>query len=173
MTISINFNFEILEVFFFYMIGWPISSDFYIFTQSLTYQFIHSGFLHLFMNMLSLVYFGTQVEKKIGSKKLLFFYLISGIISEYVHFQYSQSPIVGASGSIWGILILYWFYYKEDIVDLFFIKVKVNKMFTVLIISEILSTVMVTESNISHLAHLGGAFSGLCLYYLNKLFVGK
>ncbi len=169
--LSVKFNIYTLGLWFFYMIGWPPSSEFFLPFQSVSYQFIHSGFYHLLMNMLSLFYFGSQVEKKIGSNKFLIFYIVCGIVSEFFHFQFSDSPIVGASGSIWGMLILYWYFYKNDFLSIVFFEVRVNTLFTLLLLSEILSVIFILDSNVSHIAHLGGAFAGLCLLLINKFLV--
>jgi membrane associated rhomboid family serine protease len=43
--------------------------------QFFTYMFMHGGFGHLFVNMFSLWMFGVLLEKLMGSKRYLFFYL--------------------------------------------------------------------------------------------------
>ncbi len=46
-----------------------------------TSMFMHAGFIHLFVNMFSLFFVGNLVEKLIGRKRFLWFYIISGIIA--------------------------------------------------------------------------------------------
>ncbi len=86
----------------------------------LTSMFMHGGAGHLLFNMISLFFIGNFVEKIIGRKKLLRFYLISGLFAGlfYVTLSYFlgtteigikifTSPdtyAVGASGAIFALL---------------------------------------------------------------------
>jgi len=77
-----------------------------------TYQFLHdtAGFGHIFVNMLGLFFFGPMLERTWGSKRFLIFYLICGatggvLYPVLAHIGWlSKGPLVGASGSILGIL---------------------------------------------------------------------
>ena len=59
-------------------------SDFH-FYQFLTYMFMHdsssfqNGFMHIFFNMFSLWMFGTLLEKVMGMKRFILFYLVCGV----------------------------------------------------------------------------------------------
>ena len=81
-----------------------ISSD--IFTRPwilLTSMFLHGGLNHLFFNMYGLLLFGPLLEHKIGAKKFLFIYLLSGIFASFFSsFFYARA--LGASGAIMGML---------------------------------------------------------------------
>ena len=78
----------------------------------ITYQFLHetSGFGHIFINMLALFFFGPMLERLWGSKRFLIFYLICGATGGVVYPVLAnigwldKGPLVGASGSILGIL---------------------------------------------------------------------
>jgi len=43
--------------------------------------FLHSGFTHLFLNMLALFFFGPLLERRIGSGRFLALYFGSGILA--------------------------------------------------------------------------------------------
>ncbi|UII21416.1 rhomboid family intramembrane serine protease [Fulvivirga ligni] len=47
--------------------------------QFLTYMFVHDGFMHIFFNMLMLVFIGPILETTWGPKKFLIFYMVTGI----------------------------------------------------------------------------------------------
>lgn len=47
--------------------------------QLLTYMFVHSSFMHLFFNMFALFMFGIVLERVLGSKRFLFFFISCGI----------------------------------------------------------------------------------------------
>ncbi len=79
----------------------------------LTYMFVHSGFLHLFGNMIFLFLFGSCVENIIGRLRFAIFYLVGGLVAEFVfiamspaHFN-STVPMGGASGAISACMGMY------------------------------------------------------------------
>jgi rhomboid protease GluP len=70
----------------------------------LTYQFIHGSFSHLFFNMYALVYIGLMIEHKLGTKKYLTIYFLSGISGGVLSmFFHTEGYMVGASGAIIGM----------------------------------------------------------------------
>jgi membrane associated rhomboid family serine protease len=81
----------------------------------ITYQFTHGGVVHLASNLWFLMIFGAFVEKLFGSFYFLIFYLVSGMIAAKTFLLLSgtsEAPLIGASGSISGlmglVLALYW-----------------------------------------------------------------
>ena len=78
----------------------------------ITYQFLHdvSGFRHIFINMLALFFFGPMLERLWGSRKFLIFYLVCGATGGVLYPVLAnagwldKAPLVGASGSVLGIL---------------------------------------------------------------------
>ena len=72
----------------------------------ITYQFIHGGWLHLGINMVTLAAFGVPVVRMLGARRFILFYLSAGIVAGFVHvffFPDSMDPVVGASGAISGV----------------------------------------------------------------------
>ena len=55
------------------------TSEGFRFWQPLTYMFIHAGFTHLFFNMWALLMFGYIIERSLGSKRFLFYYIVCGV----------------------------------------------------------------------------------------------
>ncbi|MDQ5813794.1 MAG: rhomboid family intramembrane serine protease, partial [Actinomycetota bacterium] len=72
----------------------------------LTSLFLHSGFTHLALNMISLYFLGSFAEVSFGRSRFLALYFISGIAGglAYLYFGAFNSPAVGASGAIFGLL---------------------------------------------------------------------
>lgn len=85
-----------------------------------TSMFMHANLAHLFFNMFSLFFIGSFVEKIIGKKRFLWFYIFAGLfaglffallsgffgstfIGERI-FGNPSIPGVGASGAIFGLL---------------------------------------------------------------------
>ena len=52
--------------------------------QLFTYMFLHANFMHLFFNMFALVMFGGIIERSMGSKRFLFYYLSCGVFAALV-----------------------------------------------------------------------------------------
>ena len=72
----------------------------------ITYQFLHGGWMHLGINMITLAAFGVPVVRVLGTPRFLLFYLSAGIVAGFVHvffFPDSGDPVVGASGAISGV----------------------------------------------------------------------
>ena len=71
----------------------------------ITAAFLHYGPFHLLLNMLALYWFGTLLERRIGSGRYLMLYLVSGLAGSAGALVLDPTtPTVGASGAIFGIL---------------------------------------------------------------------
>jgi membrane associated rhomboid family serine protease len=71
----------------------------------ITSAFLHYGPFHLLLNMLALYWFGTLLERRIGSGRYLLLYLVSGLAGSAGALVLDPTtPTVGASGAIFGIL---------------------------------------------------------------------
>ncbi len=71
-----------------------------------THVLLHGGWLHLGMNVGTLMAFGSGIEKTTGWKKLLVLFFASSLIGAFAHFAYvphDLSPLIGASGGISGL----------------------------------------------------------------------
>lgn len=75
----------------------------------ITHMFFHGGWLHLAMNTIMLLAFGSGVERWIGGKKFIIFFVISGLFGVALHLVLnfdSYMPVIGASGGISGLFAL-------------------------------------------------------------------
>lgn len=70
-----------------------------------TSMFVHSGFGHIFGNMLTLFFFGSFLNKLVGNGKFLLVYFIGGIAGNAVYLLLGQdlSLVIGASGAVYAI----------------------------------------------------------------------
>lgn len=76
----------------------------------ISYQFLHGGFMHLAGNMLYLWVFGDNVEDSLGHARFLLFYLVCGVAAALAQVAFdpaNATPLIGASGSISGVLGAY------------------------------------------------------------------
>ncbi len=71
-----------------------------------TYAFLHAGPIHMGVNMVALLSFGTAIVNRIGQKRFLVVYAISAIGGAvgFGLFAESPAPMVGASGALFGLL---------------------------------------------------------------------
>ncbi len=100
----------------------------------LTAIFLHGGFLHLAGNMLFLWIFGDNLEEEFGHFGFLLFYLICGVAANLGHVwsdPTSAVPLVGASGSIAGVMGAYLLFFPRARVDVLFIFIVFFKIFPV------------------------------------------
>lgn len=71
--------------------------------------FSHELLIHLVSNMMLLLYFGTQLEKLVGAKSVVFIYLVSGLIGSLTmpivaSFIEWEGLVMGASGACFGVV---------------------------------------------------------------------
>jgi membrane associated rhomboid family serine protease len=72
----------------------------------ITYQFLHGGWAHLGVNMITLAAFGAPVERLLGVVRFLLFYLSAGVVAGAIHVLFnlgSSDVVIGASGAISGV----------------------------------------------------------------------
>ena len=149
----------------------------------LTSMFMHASPTHLFMNMLSLIFIGSFLERLIGSKRFLGIYMASGIIGNllyvaaYLIFGGQSIPAVGASGAIFGIAGMLAVLTPKMKVYIMFIPLALPMWLGVAIMLALLwlvsSPVFASLTGINLLignaAHLGGLLCGLgYAFYLRK-----
>ncbi len=71
----------------------------------ITAAFLHASIIHIGFNMLALWWFGAPVEQYLGRARFIALYFVSGLAgSAGALVATPQSPTVGASGAIFGIL---------------------------------------------------------------------
>ncbi len=76
----------------------------------LTYMFLHGSWAHLLGNAYFLYTFGDNIEHLFGRVRFAIFFVLTGVIAGVVHVLLTKKtgiPVVGASGSIAGVLAAY------------------------------------------------------------------
>ena len=128
--------------------------------QLVTYIFLHGNFWHILFNMFALWMFGCELERHWGSKPFLKFFFITGVgagILSVVVNPHSYTPIIGASGSIYGILMAYGMMFPERLVYLYLLfPVKVKYFVPFLGVIAFVSALGTSGTPVAHVAHLGG-----------------
>ena len=147
------------------------------FLTLITSLFLHGGWMHFLGNMLYLWIFADNVEDKLGIRKFIFFYLISGIFASLTQAFFnisSEVPMIGASGSIAGVLGAYLYYFPKAKVlvlipffIIFTIKVQAYVLLIFWFLYQFLNLSNV-DSSVAWLAHIGGFVFGYFFAIVNK-----
>lgn len=140
--------------------------------QPITYMFLHGGLFHLLFNMLALWMFGVELERLWGTAFFTKFYFVAGIGAAATTILLSLAPFsfaediyvsitVGASGSIYGLLLAYAMYYPKRPIYLYMLFPIPARVF-VLIIGAIslFSSIQEPRGGVAHVTHLGGLIAG-------------
>lgn len=155
-----------------FFILFPFGSDQFMPVQIFTHMFSHISPGHIFWNMLTLFFFGPDVERHIGEKKFLILYFVSGLGSLLLHWILaSQAPVLGASGANFGVLVAYAYFFGDRKVMLLFppIPIKAKILVLIFVAMDLYNGMSGTATGIAHFAHLGGALFGfLLLLYWNR-----
>ena len=139
--------------------------------QFLTYLFMHGDWLHILLNMFMLWVCGQDLETQWGKKDFFIFYFICGLGAGFITVLFdihSITPIVGASGAIYGLLLAYGFTYPNLMVYLYgILPIKVKYLILGLGDVAFFASLSANQSNISHITHLSGMIIGLIYIYIN------
>ncbi len=135
--------------------------------------FVHGSIFHLLGNLYFLVVFGDNVEDLIGHTRFVLLLALSALAGDVLHIAFdphSQVPCIGASGGISGLVAFYalafpharlymmyrwWWYFRV-------FSLPAWGLALLWLALQVLGVVLQLsgESNVSALAHLGGAATG-------------
>ncbi len=135
----------------------------------ITYAFLHSGFLHLFFNMVMLYWGGRFFLTYFTQKQMFGLYILAAVFAGLVYMlTYNTLPllssrgyskIIGASAAVMAILVAAAAYAPYYTVRLLLIgNVKLWHIAAFFIVSDLIYASVENEGG--HLAHLAGALSG-------------
>ena len=134
--------------------------------QPFTYMFFHGGIWHVLINMFVLWMFGNELERLWGKKFFLNYYFTTGVGAGLVTMVFglnSMTPVVGASGAVYGVLLAYGVIYPNRQVYLYGL-IPIKSIWFVIGVGVIAFLSSFNEmSQISHLTHLSGMIIGYLL----------
>ncbi len=136
--------------------------------QFLTYGFVHAphDFSHILFNMLVLWIFGRPIETIYGPKEFLRLYLVMLLLGSLVWTLSSRLagmpggvPLLGASGAVVGMLILFVFHFPRQTILFMFVLPMPAWLFGVLLVAgDLYGAVTRPEgSSVAYTVHLTGA----------------
>jgi membrane associated rhomboid family serine protease len=131
-----------------------------------TYQFLHANPMHIIMNMLALYFFGVMLEGVWGTRKFITYYLLCGAAAGLLYIAFVvtgiQRPgsLVGASGSIFGVLAACAILFPREIMLIGFLPLPMWLGALLYVGSFIFDLVTGAENAGGNVAHLGGMAAG-------------
>jgi membrane associated rhomboid family serine protease len=145
--------------------------------QPLTYMFLHNPInpVHILFNMLMVWMFGGELERYWGAKAFLRYYLVCGagggicatILGLVFGGMHALIPTIGASGALFGLFVAFGTVFaRRTVLFLFFFPMQARTMALILVGLSFFYLLSQPGSNVSHIAHLGGALTGYL--YLNR-----
>ncbi|HXI26836.1 MAG TPA: rhomboid family intramembrane serine protease [Vicinamibacterales bacterium] len=135
--------------------------------QIATYMFLHGGIFHIVFNMLALWMFGAELERMWGTRYFLKFYLVTGIgagaltvLFSLLPFGFAQqlqhSIVIGASGSIYGLLLAYALYFPDRPIYMYFVFPIPAKIFVAIMGAIAFFSSLSEAGGVANATHLGG-----------------
>jgi membrane associated rhomboid family serine protease len=136
----------------------------------LTYALLHSGFVHVLMNMLALFMFGPPVENRLGGRTFIRLYVLSALggaaLSLLMLPVTGPGMIVGASAAVFGVMMAFVLEWPDAPVLIFPLPVPVKAKWVVILLASfslVSGFLRMGGDHVAHFAHLGG-FAAAFLY---------
>jgi membrane associated rhomboid family serine protease len=142
--------------------------------QLLTYGFMHDtrSLMHIIFNMLMLWMFGREIERMMGARRFLTYYLTcvvgAGLVQLLVGvLQGWGVPTVGASGGVFGVFLAYGMAFPDRRIMLMFPPIPMKAKYFVIMLGlfELSLGFSGVNNGVANFAHLGGMLFG---YFLIK-----
>ena len=137
-----------------------------------TYMFGHESLFQLALNSLVLYLFGPLVERRLGQRRFVLYYLYCGVGAALfglaINAMYPLNPFIGSSGAVLGVSLAYVLSWPQDPITAFQVPMAAKTVFLTFLGLD-LAVGLTGPEGIAHLAHLGGAFAGYAFFRLQSL----
>ena len=144
--------------------------------QILTYSFLHADVSHLLLNLLVFAFVASDLEAIWGRRKFLTFYFycitMAGLFYMVIQLlmnnpAYMQTPMVGASGGIYGLLLAYGLLFPDrEMLFMMLFPMKAKQFVWLLAGIEFLTAVFSGQGGLGAFAHLSGMGAGFLYLWL-------
>jgi membrane associated rhomboid family serine protease len=141
--------------------------------QLVSYAFLHdtSNLAHIFFNMFALYMFGSEIERLLGPRRYIVYYVVCVVgaaVAQLLVMQWRGGdpyPTVGASGGVFGLLLAFGMAYPHRRLMLLFPPIPMPAWLFVTLygVLELVLGVTGTQQGVAHFAHLGGMAAGFVL----------
>jgi membrane associated rhomboid family serine protease len=151
------------------------------FYRLFTYMFVHSNqsLLHILGNMLLVYFAGKRVLSLLGPRHFLMIYFLGGVLGALAQLAFEENYLIGASAGAFALLCAFATLMPEmELLMLVYFVIPVRLRAKYLALGIVGISVLIlfvnliwgVDSNIAHVAHLGGALLGW--YYVRALGYG-
>jgi len=141
----------------------------------ITYQFLHINFGHVFGNMIFLFVFGDDIEEVLGHWRFLAFYLLCGIGSALLFVlssSGSNTPLIGASGAVAGVLSAYLLFRPcarvTCLLGLIPLRLRAFWIICGWAIWQVVEAANRVQDGIAYWGHVGGLITGAVLFIVMR-----
>ena len=145
--------------------------------QFFTYMFVHSpdSISHLAFNMFALFIFGHQVERHMGSREFLLYYLLTGFLAGFFSFLVyvltgnMRIALMGASGAVFAVQLAFAALFPNSIIYVWgILPLRAPVMVLGFTALELVFMVTGRGGNVAHVTHLAGFAFGW-FYFILRL----
>lgn len=136
-----------------------------------TYMFLHGGLSHVLFNMLGLFFFGSRVEQRLGERRFITLYLVSGIAGALASLIFTpRAAVIGASAGVFGVMMAFaMFWPREKIYIWGVIPVEARILVLITTAFALYAGLGGRGGGVAHFAHLGGYVGAWAyLWYLQR-----
>lgn len=136
-----------------------------------TYMFLHGGLSHILFNMLGLFFFGSRVEQRLGERRFITLYLVSGVFGAIASLIFTpRAAVIGASAGVFGVMMAFaMFWPREKIYIWGIIPVEARILVLVTTAFALFAGWTGRSGGVAHFAHLGGYVGAWAyLWYLQR-----
>lgn len=147
------------------------------FWQLFTYPFLHGEVMHLFLNLMMLVFIGSEIEAVWGRRRFVTYFAVcstsAGLayIAMQLFVRHELSvPMVGASGGIFGLLVAYGLMFGErTLLFMLLFPMKAKHFIWILAGVELMTLLFSPGGGLSSVAHMGGMLAGFSYLWIATL----
>jgi membrane associated rhomboid family serine protease len=142
--------------------------------QFVTYMFVHDprSISHLLFNMFALFIFGRHVERHMGSREFLLYYLLTGVLAgifsflSYIFTGNVLITLMGASGAVFAVQLAFAAFFPDSIIYIWgILPLRAPVMVLGFTALELFFMFTGFNANVAHATHLAGFGFGW-LYFL-------
>jgi hypothetical protein len=125
-------------------------------------MFLHADLMHLFFNMIGLIFFGPRLEERLGGRDFLWLYFLGGVGGAAFSFFFAPAAaVVGASAAVYAVMLAFALYWPHERIYIWgILPVPSWALASMLVVGSLYAGVAGTQSGTAHFAHLGGLAFG-------------
>lgn len=142
--------------------------------QYITYAFVHAqNPFHILFNMYVLWWAGSEIERRMGQRQFLLLYMTAALGAIMLHIPYAYlsglraSPVVGASGAIMALLVVFAGMFPDRKIYLFVFGPFTARSIVIIFILIDFAFLLSQESQTANAVHIGGALYGFAYLKLS------